>query len=384
MKGFMRRRGEAWELRVFLGADPVTGKKRYVTRTVRGGKREAQRLLAEMVTDAERGVTARTSATVGELLEQWFELASRDFSPKTVKETRGFIDRNLLPHLGDVRLAKLRASDIDALYRRLLTGTGTARPLAPGTVRRIHVILRRALAQGVKWGWIGVNPAAAATPPKVPKPDIKPPTGEQLGRVLHRAFDEQPELACYLLIAAATGARRSEVVALRWTDIDVQQRTVSIRRGVVMGPDGLVEKDTKTHSARRVSLDARTSSVLSDHLARMRHRGEVCGVELRPDSFVFSNAAGCTEPWFPDTVSRSFKRLCRREGIPDVRLHDLRHFVATQLFGAGVDARTIAGRLGHRDAATTLNVYAHFLESVDRDAADIIGSVIEFPGSEAN
>ncbi len=384
MKGFMRRRGEAWELRVFLGADPVTGKKRYTTRTVRGGKREAQRMLAEMVTDAERGVTARTSATVGELLEQWFELASRDFSPKTVKETRGFLDRNLLPHVGDVRLAKLRASDIDALHRQLLTGAGTARPLAPGTVRRIHVILRRALAQGVKWGWIGVNPAAAATPPKVPKPDIKPPTSEQLGRVLRRAFAEQAELACYLLVAAATGARRSEVIALRWADIDLQQRTISIRRGVVMGPDGLVEKDTKTHSARRVSLDARTAAVLSDHLARMRDRAAVCCVELRPNSFVFSNAADCSEPWFPDTVSRSFKRLCRREGIPDVRLHDLRHFVATQLFGAGVDARTIAGRLGHRDAATTLNVYAHFLESVDRDAADIIGSVIEFPGVESN
>jgi integrase len=385
MKGFMRRRGEAWELRVFLGADPVTGKKRYVSKTVRGGKREAQRTLAEMITDAERGLTVRTSATVGELLEQWFELASRDFSPKTVKETRGFMDRNLLPYLATVPLAKLRASDVDALYQRLLARGGKGgRPLKPATVRRIHVILRRALGQGVKWGWIGANPAAAATPPKVLDPDINPPSGGELGRVLQRAFDEQPELACSLLLAAATGARRSEVIALRWADVDLEARTVWIHRGVVVGVDGLVEKDTKTHSARRVSLDARTAAVVVDHYDRMRHRAEVCRTEVRADSFVFSNEADFSQSWYPDTVSRSFKRLCRREGMPDVRLHDLRHFVATQLFGAGVDARTIAGRLGHRNAATTLNVYAHFLQSADRGAADIIGSVIEFPTGEAS
>ena len=107
MKGFMRRRGDAWELRVYLGIDPVTGKQRYATRTVRGRKREAQRTLNEMVTDAERGLSVRTNATAGELIEAWFEHAARDFSPKTVKETRGFIDRNLLPAIGDVPLSKL-------------------------------------------------------------------------------------------------------------------------------------------------------------------------------------------------------------------------------------------------------------------------------------
>ncbi len=91
---------------------------------------------------------------------------------------------------------------------------------------------------------------------------------------------------------------------------------------------------------------------------------------------MFSNAADGSEPWFPDSVSRSFKRLCVREGLHDARLHDLRHFVATQLLGAGVDVRIVAGRLGHRNAATTLNVYAHFLEQTGRAEADIIGQVI--------
>ena len=133
MKGFMRQRGDSWELRVYLGTDPVTGKQRYASRTVRGGKRVAQRMLAELVTEAERDLLVRTNATAGELIEAWLEQATRDFSPKTVKETRGFIDRNLLPTIGAVPLSRLKASDLDRLYRRLQTAGGAdGGALVPG------------------------------------------------------------------------------------------------------------------------------------------------------------------------------------------------------------------------------------------------------------
>ena len=385
MKGFIRPRGDAWELRVFLGTDPVTNKKRYATKTVHGGKREAQRALNEMIAEAGHGLSVRTSATVGELLERWFEFAARDFSPSTVKETRGFIDRNLLPTLGAVPLGRLTASDLDRFYRKLsVDGGARGGPLAPGTIRRIHGILRRALGQGLKWGWIGVNPAQATTPPRVPQPDITPPTGAEVARVLRRATAWSPELACFLMLSAATGARRSEIIALRWLDVDLVNRTVAIRRGVVDGPDGLVEKDTKTHAARRVSLDDQTVSVLTDHHIRMLSNATMCGFALHANAFVFSNHADGSVPWFPDSVSRSFKRLCKQEGLTNVRLHDLRHFVATQLLGAGVDVRTVAGRLGHRNAATTLNVYAHFLEQSDRVAADVMGSLIVDDGGASS
>ena len=382
MKGFMRQRGESWELRVYLGRDPVTGKKRYSTKTVPGGKREAQRTLAAIVTDAERGLTPRSSATVGDLLEAWFRQAAQDFSPTTVKETRGFIDRSLLPGLGERPLAKVTPAELDAFYARLREAGGVdGRPLAPATVRRIHGILRRALAQGVKWGWIGVNPAASASPPRVPPSSVAPPDPEELALLLGRATEESPELACYILVAAATGARRSELVALRWSDVDFEDATIEISRAIVIAKNGTVEKDTKTHASRRVSLDLQTIAALSEHRERMTSRAEACGVGLAATCFVFSNAPDCGTPWFPASVSRSFKRLCDAEGLTNIRLHDLRHFVATQLLGAGVDVRTVAGRLGHRNAATTLNVYAHFLEQSDREAAEVIGSVIARPGT---
>ncbi|MEM9749277.1 MAG: hypothetical protein AAF945_21515, partial [Actinomycetota bacterium] len=134
MKGFIRQRGSSWELRVYLGRDPITGKKRYATKSVRGGKREAQSALAAMVTEAERGAMSRTRATVGELLDAWFEFAAPDFSPKTVKETRGYIDRSLMPAFGTQSLAKLKPADLDAFYRRLLASGGVnGRSLSPAT-----------------------------------------------------------------------------------------------------------------------------------------------------------------------------------------------------------------------------------------------------------
>ena len=288
MKGFIRRRGDAWELRVYLGTDPVTNKQRYASRTVRTGKREAQRVLNEMISEAERGLSVRTSATVGDLLKRWFDFAARDFSPKTVKGTRGFIDRNLLPALGSVPLSKLRASDLDRFYRKLsVDGGSRSGPLAPGTVRRIHGILRRALGQGLKWGWIGINPAVATTPPRLPQPDINPPSSAEVARVPRRAAESSPELACFLMLSAATGARRSEIVALRWSDIDLPNRTVAISRGVVTGPDGLVEKD---RSPTQLVGSRSTSAPLSFLQTTQR----TCGPTLQPAGSRLPTTRSCS------------------------------------------------------------------------------------------
>lgn len=365
MKGFMRRRGDAWELRVYLGADAVTGKQRYASRTVRGGKREAERELAKMIVAAEGGQVARTTTTVGELLDAWLEQAARDFSPKTVLESRGFIERTIKPALGQMPLSKLRTADIDRFYVRLQAPGGgkSGDALAPGTIRRIHGILRRALEQGVRWGWLGVNPALRSSPPRVPAPALAPPAPEAVARLFALARQRDPELAVFVMLAAGTGARRGELVALRWTDVDLDAGTLTIGRGLVIGPEGLVEKGTKTHAVRRISLDPTTIAELGSQRDRARARAELCGLTVLDDGFVFSSDVVGSQPWRPDSTTRAFRQLCRAAGITGVRLHDLRHYVATRLLAAGVDVRTVAGRLGHRNAATTLNVYAHFLNA---------------------
>ena len=388
MQGNIRQRGPtSWEVRVYVGRDPATSRKRYVTKTVRGGKRDAQRALTTLLHGVQEGAVSRSRATVGDLLEAWFEHASADLSPKTVRETRGYLDRNLIPALGELRLDRLRADDVDRYYRTLrMSGSRSGSPLAPATIRRLHGILRRAVNQGVRWGWVASNAASAASPPRVPVSTIQPPTAEQVATLYELARQDDPAFACYLRLAAATGARRSELIALRWTDVDLEVGMVRIARAIVLGVSGLVEKDTKNHSARRVALDRLTVRELVAHRDRAKALVKELGVGWVDERLVFTSAPNGSTPWFPDSVTRSFGRLCARAGLSGIRLHDLRHYVATRLLTNGVDVRTVAGRLGHRDASTTLNVYSHFIEQADRSAADLLGALFasaldEQPGS---
>lgn len=162
-------------------------------------------------------------------------------------------------------------------------------------------------------------------------------------------------------------------MALRWRHLDLERRTVTIERGLVLAGDALVEQGTKTDQARRVSLDEGTVAALVEHRDRLEKIAAACGVALAEDPFVFTEAVDASMPWRPDSTTRAFRTLCARAGVEGVRFHDLRHYVATRLLAAGVDVRTVAGRLGHWNPATMLNVYAHFVPEADQQAAEVLG-----------
>jgi integrase len=183
----------------------------------------------------------------------------------------------------------------------------------------------------------------------------------------------------FLQLAAATGARRGELVALRWTDVNVAGGVVTIARGAVQGKDGLVIKDTKTHGTRRIALDRTTVAALKAHRQAADEIAGACETVLPADAYVFSNDPTGRTSWRPWLVTQAFARLAARAGMPEVRLHDLRHFVATRLLSSGVDVRTVAGRLGHKNPNVTLSVYAHFLPEADREAADVLGRILAAP-----
>ena len=138
----------------------------------------------------------------------------------------------------------------------------------------------------------------------------------------------------------------------------------------------MVEKDTKTHQARRIALDEGTMRELRRHRETMESRAEFCGVALDVNAFVFSDHERGIEPWRPDRVTLAFRRVCDVLDVSGVRFHDLRHFAATNLLSAGIDVRTVSGRLGHANASTTLGTYAHFVGAADRSAAGVLGKLI--------
>jgi integrase len=354
----MRNRGgDAWELRIYRGVDD-TGRQRWSTKTVHGSRRYAAAQLREFSAAVDEASTR--AGTVGDLLERWFAAASPQWAPPTVAQTRSVLRRHLLPNLGHLPVGKLTTADIDDFYGYLLRSGGHhGRPLSAGTVHRIHVVLHRAMAQALRWDWVWINPATNAKPPKYRPAEIRPPSPEQVAELLHAVERDDPAFATFLRLAATTGARRSQLLALRWADIDVERAALSFTRALVEGPNGPVLAATKTGRTYRVELDQTTLAALLAHRGSATPDGE---------SFVFAHADG--RPWLPNHATKRFIAARTAVSSAHFRLHDLRHFMATQMLSAGVPIAVVAQRLSHARASTTLNVYAHAVPGGDRAAAE--------------
>jgi len=367
MRGMVRKRGNRWQALIKV-RDPITGDWKQISAT-KATKADADEWANE--TSARYGAVGgdARNTTVGELLDAWWPIVAPDWSPSTRRNNASIVDAHIRPRWGDVKLRKLRPADFDAWMAELRVGRSAS------TVVRIFGVFRLALEQAVRWEWINSNPALKARPPRQTRSSINAPELVQLVTLLEMAKERDPDMGAFLHLAVATGARRGELCAIRWSSLDLDAGRVTISHAVVMGPGDLpVIKGTKTGGVRTVSLDPLTVSVLKEQRIRCIERAMTCRGSITPESFVFSLDADGEHPWRGDYVTSNFVRLCKRAEITGVRLHDLRHYHATRLLTSGVDLSTVAGRLGHSGGRTTLAVYAHFLDAADRGAADIIGA----------
>ena len=371
-----QRTAGSWELRVYQGTDPTTGRSRYATRTVRGSRRAAERALRELA--VEVGHARVHAGTVGGLLARWYADASPGWAPTTAAHTRSIVDHHLIPQLGHVRLGQLTTVVIDDLYGRLLRGDGSGGVgLAPGTVHRIHGVLHRALAQAQRWEWIWINPATMASPPRVRRVELVPPTPAQVAALLASVQTCDPALHGLLRLAATTGARRGQLLALRWRDLDLTDGVAAFTRAVVPGPDGPVLTATKTDRTHQVELDHQTLATLQALRCRADRLAADAGTVVTGESFVFTSDLDGRRPWRPDRVTHAFARARQQAGLGHFRLHDLRHFMATQMLAAGIPIALVAQRLNHARISTTLNVYTHAIRAGDRPAAETLAALID-------
>ncbi|MGD0742127.1 MAG: site-specific integrase [Acidimicrobiales bacterium] len=372
MRGSKRElRKGVWELRVSTGKNPVSGRYGLISKTFHGTARDADSALRDLI-DQQAPAVDGVGATFGQLLDQWLEECERlDLSPTTLRTYQAQIKRTIRPRLEKVPLTALTAKHLDDLY-----GAMKASGKSTKTIRNHHAIISAALHQAVRWGWVKTNVAQMAKPPRVPRTQVSAPSVEVVRQVIEEAENRDPRLAPFFMLAALTGMRRGELCALRWTDLDLTLGIVEVSRSVVVVPGGLAEKSTKTDRARKVALDAVGIALLTEYRAQVDEWAKEAGAKLAKDAFVFSPFVEATTPFRPDNVTSFFIRVRDAVGAPSVRLHDLRHFTATQLIGAGVDIRTVAERLGHTDPSLTLRVYAHVIEQRDRAAAEIMGQVL--------
>jgi integrase len=370
--GHIVRRGNAWRVHVYLGADARTGKQRYLTRTVRGTKRDAEKVRAELVAQAVGGKFGETAAgTVADVAERWLKHLEPDISPATASAYRVYLRNWIVPRLGEKKVDRLRPADLDRFYASL------RKHLSAASVLKVHSILRAALGQAVRWQMITENPAVHASPPRPVRPPVQAPTPDDVARLLAAAQTEDPEFALYLRLAAVTGARRGELCALRWADIDLEGGQVVVARSLAVGNDGVVVKKTKTDRARRLALDDATVTALREQQRLAEERARVCGVELSSKAYVFARDPEGQAPWRPDSgATGRFMRLRDQLGLKGIRLHDLRHYVATHLLEAGVPVRAVSERLGHANATTTLGIYAHAVPATDQRSAELLGDLL--------
>jgi len=376
MPGSLRKRGDSWEMRVYAGTDPETGKRKWVSATTKGTHRAAQRELVEFAARVSYPRRMTSQATVANLLDNWYGAMSPNWSPTTARQTKSIIDCHLVPSLGDVQLQTLRTEDIDAFYGGLRRcGGRDGQPLSAGTVHRVHVVLHRALAQALRWEWLWVNPASTASPPSCEPAPIYPPSPEEVVRLLSHVAAVDLGFHTFLSLAVSTGARRSQLGALRWSDVDLEHGQIGFHRALLDAKGGPVLRPTKTGRTYRVNLDAECLAVLTEHFDRAKERAQRSEVDIDRSCFVFSDDLAGATPWRPNWITKQFITYRRAAGV-NCRLHDLRHFMATTMLSAGIPITTVSARLSHARTSTTLNVYAHAVPGGDGFAAEVLSSIL--------
>lgn len=361
--GIREKRPGYYEVRVYGGVDPATGKGRQVTRNVRGTVKDANALRAQLLTEvATKGIALRKS--VNELFDAVLEHLDALGREATTMQSYRSIARRAGAQFGKVQVGKLRASDLDRYYADLLRGGAKA-----ATVKRQHAFIRRSLAQAVKWDWVGENVADRSSPPTEPYQPRPLQSGDAVVRLIAAAEESQePELAVAFRLLASMGGRRGEVCGLRWDDFDLDAGTCVIRRAVKQVTGRILVGDAKTHQQRTLLLDDGTIAVLRNHRGMLDDRAAACGVTLVSEAYVLTDSADGSEPWKPNRLSQALRRLRDRAGYTG-RLHDLRHWHASELLGAGEAPIMVAARLGHRDPSTTHRWYAHAMPRADARAA---------------
>ena len=311
--------------------------------------------------------------TLASYLPRWLVLQRTRLEPSSWESYYWQVHGYLLPHLGDREVRELTVPLLERFYVDLLTDGGRyGQPLAKRTVAYAHMVLHKALADGVRAGELSDNPAARA---RLPRVDLRsdatedPPRMWNAGEV--RRFLEltkDDELGDLWAVALGTGMRRGELLALRWSDVDLDVPSLQVAAGLTWIGDRPRLKTTKTRNRRRLHLDDRTAAAI----ARQPRR------EPNPHPVVFTQEDG--SPWHTQTISDRWRRQWPGLDLPQVRLHDLRHIHATLLIAAGVNMKVVSERLGHKHIGMTLDLYAHVLPAMDEEAADAFADLLDGPG----
>lgn len=363
-----------WLVRVFLGRDRRTRKRRYHSRMVRGPIRHAQTYLNKVLRDRDLGRHVDgADISLNEYLDQWLEISAKPrLREKSYRSYESLLRRYVRPSLGARNLAAICPLDIQAAYQQL-----NEHGLSARTVRYTHSVLRSAMRQAIRWRLLAEDPTNGAQLPRLRRREVQALSAEQSRLFLEAALGTPygPVFA----VALTTAARPSEYLALKWQDINWERGTLSVTRTLerVSGAWGFAE--TKRARSRRViKLQEWVLELLEDLHAERKPKLPGNSWSGASD-LVFTMPSG--RPIDSDKLARRFKSILEQAGLPTIRLYDLRHTGATLALAAGVPPKVVSEQLGHASAAFTLDIYSHVLPHMQEEAAAKVESVLTAPRS---
>ncbi|WP_037605068.1 tyrosine-type recombinase/integrase [Streptacidiphilus rugosus] len=361
-----RRKDGRYEARVYVPQPDGTRKRK----TVYGATwEECDEKRQELVSRDRKGLPTPTrSNKLAEWLPYWLEEFIRPQRKKTTyAKYETHVRRYLIPHLGTKRLESLSVPDV----RRFVVAV--TREASAATAKESHRVLRTALAAACREELISRNVATLVPAPRVEVREMKTWTANQTVAFLEAARPDP--LYTAFVLAVALGLRRGEILGLRWSDIDFDARTLTVRNQLQRVQKELYADSTKNRRTRVIPLPLMCIAPLRWRRIQQAAQRAAAGARWEEADYVFTSRTG--RPIEPRNLSRSFERVAAGASLPRIRLHDARHGCATFLFAAGVAPRVVMEILGHSQIAVTMNVYTHISEETRREAINNMDRVLK-------
>lgn len=384
MRGYIAKRAKnSYSIAVSLGKDASTGKYKQQWTTVMGTKKEAEKRLGELLHQLDNGTFMKPGkTTLAEYLEKWLkDYVWPNLAPRTAEGYQYIVRSHLIPSLGQILLTQLKPEHLQHLYsEKLASGRSDGKGgLSKRSVQYIHVTLHKALKNAVTLGMIGRNHADAVEPPRPQRREIQ--TMNEVDIHIFLEFAKSTPYYALFYLALFTGMRRSELLALRWCDIDLFLCQLSVTRTIHQLHNGdIIFSQVKTDKSRRsIALSPSTAIVLREHREQQEELRQVLGRVLEKDDLVFCQIDG--RPLLPDSITHAWMKLARHAGLKGIRLHDARHAHASLMLKQGVHPKIVQERLGHSSIQITLDTYSHVAPGLQQAAAEGFDKII-LPGRE--
>jgi len=361
----VKRYKNSYSIILNLGTDPTTGKRKQQWISYKGTKKDAEKRLSELLHQLDTGTFIKPEkTTLGEFLERWLNDYRHNISPRTAEGYEHIVRHYIITSLGRITLTQLKPEHLQRYYSEALS-----HGLSAQTVRHHHTVLHKALQTAVGYGELARNVADAVSLPKVQRTEMHIWEEDDILHFLEIAKGT-PYYALFYT-ALFTGMRRSELLALRWQDVDVVQSQIYVSRSLHCLKGGsVIFSPTKTPKGRRaISLPPSATITLRKYQEEQKLERVILGAPLKDSDLVFSHPDG--NPLLPNTVTHAWIALVRRSGLNPIRLHDARHSHASLMLKQGIHPKVVQERLGHANITVTLDTYSHVTPGLQEAAAKL-------------